>query len=198
MKTNFSPRILVAALVLALGAGGTALAMSPEHCGAAGGRMEQRMGYHLQEMSRLHGDLKLDARQEALWQDAEQFSRSTMRDRGDQMRKQRAEVLASVSQPGADLRAVVKQMDELKDAGRQQHEASRDRWLAVYDSLDARAEGEGTPVHQEQTRTYAAGRPIRSRRTCPQLSGGRSRQFLPIRKRPPEDSPSATDGGAHR
>jgi hypothetical protein len=60
-----------------------------------------------------------------------------MRDRGDQMRKQRAEVLASVSQPGADLRAVVKQMDELKDAGRQQHAASRDRWLAVYDSLDA-------------------------------------------------------------
>jgi len=137
MKTKLSPRILVAALVLALGAGGTALAMSPEHCGAAGGRMEQRMGYHLQEMSRLHADLKLDARQEALWQDAEQFSRSSMRDRGDQMRKQRAEILASVSQPGADLRAVVKQMDELKDAGRQQHAASRERWLAVYDSLDA-------------------------------------------------------------
>jgi hypothetical protein len=28
-------------------------------------------------------------------------------------------------------------MDELKDAGRKQREAGRDRWLAVYDSLDA-------------------------------------------------------------
>ena len=46
-------------------------------------------------------------------------------------------MLAAVSQPGADLRASARQMDALRDAGRKQHEAIRDRWLTVYDSLDA-------------------------------------------------------------
>ena len=137
MKSEFSPRLLVAALVLALGAGGAAFAMSPERCGAGGGRMQHGMGYHLQDMSRLHGELKLDARQEALWQDAEQFSRTSMRDMREQMRKHREEALAAISKPGADLRAILKQMDDLRDGGRQQREAGRDRWLAVYDSLDA-------------------------------------------------------------
>ena len=137
MKSKFSPRLLVAALVLALGAGGAAFAMSPERCGAGGGRMQHGMGYHLQDMSRLHGELKLDARQEALWQDAEQFSKTSMRDMREQMRKHREEALAAVSKPGADLRAILKQMDDLRDGGRQQREAGRDRWLAVYDSLDS-------------------------------------------------------------
>ena len=137
MKSKFSPRLLVAALVLALGAGGAAFAMSPERCGAGGGRMQHGMSYHLQDMSRLHGELKLDARQEVLWQDAEQFSQTSMRDMREQMRKHREEALAAVSKPGADLRAVLKQMDDLRDGGRQQREAGRDRWLAVYDSLDS-------------------------------------------------------------
>ncbi len=135
MKSKLSPRVLVATLILALGAGGAAFAMNPERCG--GGRMEQRMEQHLQEMSGLHRDLKLDAKQDALWQDAEQFTRTNMRSMGEQMRKQRAEALATVSKPGADLRAVVQQMDGLREAGRQQREAGRERWLAVYDSLDA-------------------------------------------------------------
>ena len=137
MKSKFSPRLLVAALVLALGAGGAAFAMSPERCGAGGGRMQHGMGYHLQDMSRLHGELKLDGRQEALWQDAEQFSQTSMRDMREQMRKHREEALAAVSKPGADLRAILKQMDDFRDGGRQQREAGRDRWLAVYDSLDS-------------------------------------------------------------
>lgn len=138
MKSKFSPRILVAALVLALGAGGAAFAMNPEHCGgAAGGRMEHRMAYHMKEMSRLHDDLKLNAKQEALWQDAEQYSKTNMHDMGERMRKQRESALAAVSQPGADLRAILTQMDEAREAGRKQREAGRDRWLAVYDSLDA-------------------------------------------------------------
>ncbi|HNC21087.1 periplasmic heavy metal sensor [Accumulibacter sp.] len=137
MKSKFSPRILVTALVLALGVGGAAFAMSPERCGPPGGRMEQRMQYHQKEMSRLHDDLKLDAKQEAPWQDAEQFSKSGMREMREQMRKHHEEILASVSKPGADLRAIIKQMDELRDAARKQREAGRDRWLAVYDTLDA-------------------------------------------------------------
>jgi Spy/CpxP family protein refolding chaperone len=136
MKSTFSPRVLVAALVLSLGAGGAAFAMSPERCGA-GGRMEHRMGYHMQDLSRLQGDLKLDAKQQALWQDAEQFSKSGMVERREQMRRQRDEALATVSKPGADLRAVLKQMNEMQEAGRQHREASSERWLKVYDSLDA-------------------------------------------------------------
>ncbi|MBK7676167.1 MAG: periplasmic heavy metal sensor [Candidatus Accumulibacter sp.] len=150
MKSKFSPRLLVAALVLALGAGGAAFAMSPERCGAGGGRMQHGMGYHLQDMSRLHGELKLDARQEALWQDAEQFSQTSMRDMREQMRKHREEALAAVSKPGADLRAILKQMDDLRDGGRQQREAGRDRWLAVYDSLDA--------AQKEKARVFFKGK----------------------------------------
>jgi protein CpxP len=137
MKSKFTPRLLVAALILSLGAGGAAFAMNPDRCAGGGGRMEHGMGYHMKEMSRLHDELKLDAKQEALWQDAEQSNKAGMRAMGEQMRKQRAEALATVSQPGADLRAVLKQMDEAREAGRKQREAERDRWLAVYDSLDA-------------------------------------------------------------
>ncbi|EXI68963.1 MAG: hypothetical protein AW08_00789 [Candidatus Accumulibacter adjunctus] len=137
MKSMFKPRVVLVALLLSLGAAGSALAMRPESCGAGGPRMEQRMGWHLQEMSRLHGELKLDARQEALWQEAEQFTRNGMREVGEQMRQQRAEVLALVSKPGADLRAVLTRMDDVRDAARKQRELGRERWLAVYDSLDA-------------------------------------------------------------
>jgi protein CpxP len=137
MKSKFSPRILVAALLLALGVGGTAFAMNPERCGAGGGRMEQRMAYGMKEMSRLHDELKLDAKQEAIWQEADKAGKASMSEMRDQRRKQHEEVLAAVSQPGADLRAIARQMDALRDAGRKQHEANRDRWLTVYDSLDA-------------------------------------------------------------
>jgi uncharacterized membrane protein len=54
----------------------------------------------------------------------------------DHMGKQREAALATLSQPGADLRAVLKQMDEAREAGRKQREAGRERWLAVYDSLN--------------------------------------------------------------
>lgn len=146
MKSKLSLRVV--ALILVLGAGGAAFAMNPERCG--GGRMEQRMEYHLKEMSGLHRELKLDAKQDALWQDAEQFARSSLRDMGERMRKQREEVLTTVSKPGADLRAVVQQMDALRDAGRKQHAAVADRWLAVYDSLDA--------AQKEKARLFFKGR----------------------------------------
>lgn len=143
MKTRFSPRTLIAALALTLGVAAAAFAAGPneQSCGHGGGRMEHGMGYGMQhgmkEMARLHGDLKLDAKQEALWQDAEKGAKDNMSGMREQMRKQREASLAALSQPGADLRAVLKQMDEARDAARKQHEANRDRWLAVYDSLNA-------------------------------------------------------------
>lgn len=138
MNRKMSPRIIVVALALSLGLGGTAFAMAPGgRCGPPGECMEMRMNYGIQEMARLHDDLKLDARQEAAWQEAKTAATASMGGMRDQMRKQREETLAALSQPGADLRAIAKHMDELRDAGRKQHEANRDRWLAVYDLLNA-------------------------------------------------------------
>ena len=44
MKSKFTPRLLVAALILSLGAGGAAFAMNPDRCAGGGGRREQGMG----------------------------------------------------------------------------------------------------------------------------------------------------------
>lgn len=141
MKSKFSPRILVAALALSLGLGGAAYAypMGPGggRCGPPGDRMEQSMNYGMNEMARLHDDLKLDTKQDAAWQEAQTATQSNRNSMRDQMRQDRAATLAALNQPGADLRAIVKRMDELKDAGRKQHEANRDRWLGVYDLLNA-------------------------------------------------------------
>ncbi|MBI4743030.1 MAG: periplasmic heavy metal sensor [Betaproteobacteria bacterium] len=138
MKTRYSTSILATALALAIGLGGTAFAMGPDgRCGPPGDRMEMRMNYGMKEMARLHDDLKLDAKQEAAWQEADSATRGNIGGMREQMRKQREEGLAALNQPGADLRAIAKRMDEFRDAGRKQHEANRDRWLAVYDLLNA-------------------------------------------------------------
>lgn len=136
MKPVFSPRALVTALTLALGVAATASAALPdgERCDR-GGRMAHGMT-GMQGMSRLHGELKLDARQEALWQAAEKGGGEAMDGRRDAMRKQHAATLALLDQPGADLRAVLKQMDEARAEAHKKNEARRDRWLAVYDALD--------------------------------------------------------------
>ena len=138
MKTQFSLRILVAAVALTLSLGGIAFAKGPEggRCGPPGERMEQGM-YGMKAMAHLHDDLKLDAKQEAAWQDAEKSAKGTMGGMRDQMRKQHDETMAALSQSGADLHAIAKRMDEARDAGHKQHIANRDRWLAVYDLLNA-------------------------------------------------------------
>lgn len=146
MKSKFTPRVLVAALVLTLGAAATAFAVGPDHERCGGDRMEHRMGYGMKDMSRLHDDLKLDAKQETLWQDAQKAAQGNRSELREQMRKQREDALAKLNQPGADLRAIVKQMDEAREAGRKQHEASHDRWLAVYDSLN--------PEQKEKARLF--------------------------------------------
>ncbi len=150
MKANFSPRLLLSALALSVGVAGGAYAYGPgpggAHCGPQGGGrmgmgMEQGQGFGMRGMERLHADLKLDAKQEALWQEAAKSQRNdperdALRER---MRKQHADLRAALDQPGADLRALTKQMDaqrdEMHETMRKQHEARRERWLAVYDSL---------------------------------------------------------------
>jgi Spy/CpxP family protein refolding chaperone len=142
MNFKISAGTLVIASALTLGAAATAFAVAPsdsEHCspGRGMGGMQGGIQQGMKDMSRLHSDLKLDAPQEALWQEAEKATKDNMGGMREQMQKQREAALATLNQPGADLRAVMKQMDEAKDIARKQHEAGRDRWLAVYDSLNA-------------------------------------------------------------
>lgn len=149
MKTKFTPRVLVATVALCLGLGGAAaFARGPDggHCGPRGDRMEQGMAYGMKSMAALRTDLKLDAKQEAAWQEAEKGAQSNMSGMRDQMRKQHEEMKAALNQPGADLRAIAKRMDEQREVGRKQHEANRDRWLAVYDTL--------TPEQKETARMF--------------------------------------------
>ena len=134
---NYSPRLIVAAVALGLAATAFAMPRGGEQCGPGAGMHEQRMGHGMKAMSRLHDELKLDARQDALWKDAEKAGRDNMIAMRERMPKQREEMLAQISQPGADLRVVLKRMDEFRAEGQKQHEASRDRWLAVYDTLNA-------------------------------------------------------------
>lgn len=153
MKTTLI-RSLVTALVLSIGAAGAVVAAPGEMgCGAAGWNPEQRMQRGLKDMSRLHDDLKLDARQDALWQDAEKGMRSHMGEMRDQMRKQRDATLATLNQPGSDLRAAIKQMDETREAARKQHEANRERWLTLYDNLN--------PEQQEKARQFISQKLMR-------------------------------------
>ncbi|MCB1943750.1 MAG: periplasmic heavy metal sensor [Candidatus Accumulibacter sp.] len=146
MKSKLFPGIPIAALLGALALGGTVLAMTGERCGPGGGHLEPRM----KEIPRLRDELKLDARQAALRQQAEQLSSSSRQAMREQMRQQGERALATVNQPAADLRRVIQQMDQLRAAGRAQHEAVRDRWLAVYDALDA--------AQKEQARLFFTSR----------------------------------------
>ena len=146
MKNSFSPRRIVVAVALSLGLAAAAFAAPPQAEGPMGGPgdmhgmhgMHERQRDHgMKEMARLHDELKLDAKQESLWKDAVkagQDSRVGMRER---FTKHHEEMLALLSQPGADLRAVLKRMDEFKAEGEKQREASRDQWLKVYDALSA-------------------------------------------------------------
>jgi len=146
MKSKFTPRVIVTALVLTLGAAATAFAVGSDHERCGGARMEHHMGYGMKDMARLHDDLKLDAKQETLWQDAQKATQGSRNALREQIRKQREDTLDKLNQPGADLRAILKQMDEAREAGRKEHEASRDRWLAVYDSLN--------PEQKEKARLF--------------------------------------------
>ena len=129
----------VAAIAFSTAMAATAIAMpwGGGNEGKGGGRFESRMEHGMKEMSRLHDDLKLDAKQEALWKEAERAGKESMAAMRDRFRQRRDELQTMIDKPGADLRAVAKRMDEFKAEGLKLHEANRDRWLTVYDALNA-------------------------------------------------------------
>ncbi len=164
MNCTISRRITTIALLLAFGAAGPALAAPPERCSPVGA-MEHRMGHMLHELSRLHDELKLNPQQEALWQDARRAAGDGMDEMRAHVRRQREAALNTLNQPNADLRAVIAQLDEAREAGRKQREASREPWLRLYDSLDAaQKEKARLFVKSRMERMDLGGRFERSRR----------------------------------
>ena len=147
MKELYSPRLFLAAAALSFGLAANAQAMPRgEHPGPGMGMPGHHAMMHDRAMNRLHDELKLDATQEAQWKEAEKFSRdhrATMRER---FQKERAEIKAMLDQPGADLRAISKRMDDLKAEGMKERDAVRERWLAVYDTLN--------PEQKEKARLF--------------------------------------------
>ena len=160
MKYSFrsvKPHALVAALALSLGLTANAFAEPPRgdgnhhhrHSGPGmfhkhGGGHHGGFGFGFSQ--RLHDDLKLDAKQEALWQDARKFARESFDGGRERFRKHQEEIAALLNQPGADLRAVAKRMDELRAEGQKQHDEMRERWMTVYDAL--------SPGQKEKVRLF--------------------------------------------
>jgi Spy/CpxP family protein refolding chaperone len=146
MKRLITPRALAAVFVLSLG-----LAAGSSFAGPHGDRHGKWFGgwcdgarahdmapaFHGRAFAYLRDELKLDARQEALWKEARAFAfeqRDAMRAR---MIRERDEINALLERPDSDLRAAAKRMDELRAEGWKLRDAARERWFAVYDALGA-------------------------------------------------------------
>ena len=71
MKTRLSPRLFLATSAIALGIATSAMAMPFGGDRPDGGRPDHHMMFSGKGMARLHDDLKLDAKQEAAWQQAD-------------------------------------------------------------------------------------------------------------------------------
>jgi periplasmic protein CpxP/Spy len=140
--SNMFPRRVAATLAAVvvsatMATGAVAMPWGGDQGGKPGDRSECRSERGMKGMSQLHTDLKLDAKQEALWTEAEKASTESMVGMRDRFRQHQEEIQALIDKPGADLRAVAKRMDEFKAEGQKLREVNRDRWLTVYDSLNA-------------------------------------------------------------
>jgi hypothetical protein len=144
MKRFATPRAFATALVLSLGlAAGSGFAaprgdhhrMGPHDPGAYRAHAQAPMFHFPRALYRLRDELKLDARQEALWKEAESFAREQRDAIRAHMPRNHAEIKALLDQPGSDLRAVARRLDELRGEGLKERDALRERWLAVYDSF---------------------------------------------------------------
>lgn len=151
MKTNFSPRLFLATSAIAVGLAGSALAATPpDVSGSPAAGMQQRHQMHgmhgLKDMARLHDDLKLDAKQEALWQDAAKAGKDGLGGMRERRGKHHQEIKTLLDQPGADLHALARRMDDFRAETQKIRQANRDRWLTVYDALN--------PEQKEKARVF--------------------------------------------
>ena len=87
------------------------------------------------DLSRLHDELKLDAIQDRLWYKAEKAGWGDMSSVQTCLQEQRTETLALLAQPGADMRAIARCLDDFQSEEKKLRVANRERWLNVYDAL---------------------------------------------------------------
>lgn len=161
MKHSFhsrTPQMLAAALALTLGLSTGAFAEPPRGSdrhrhgghgiphkyGHGHGAPHGGLGFGFSQ--RLHDELKLDARQEALWQEAHKFAKDSFDGKRERFRKHHDEIAALLNRPDADLRAIARRMDELRAEAQKQRDAVRERWLSVYDAL--------SPGQKEKVRLF--------------------------------------------
>jgi len=97
---------------------------------------------------RLHNQLKLDPKQEELWQKARGLQREAFRSMRAKAEETRAKLRVEIDKAGVDLKQFAELADQLRAKTRQEMEAAqkqaRSAWFAVYDAL--------TPGQKEQVR----------------------------------------------
>jgi Spy/CpxP family protein refolding chaperone len=81
-------------------------------------------------------ELKLTAEQSAKWQEAEAAGKAAREAMRQDHEKMRAVMEAERQKEVLDLTKLDQQMESLMEAGRKAREQARDKWLALYDSLN--------------------------------------------------------------
>ena len=125
--TVLSPIIATALLSFGLVARASLVHQSKTPLRAANG---SKPVHGLNELSRLHDELKLDTRQETLWHKAEKGDWSDKGEECECLRKRYEAVLGMLSETATDFQPGDSRIDTL-DAP----EARHGRWMAVYETL---------------------------------------------------------------
>jgi len=90
---------------------------------------------------RLHNQLKLDPKQEELWQKARGLQREAFRSMRAKAEETRAKLRVEIDKAGVDLKQFAQLRDQLRTQTHAQMEAARAQvraaWFAVYDALDS-------------------------------------------------------------
>jgi periplasmic protein CpxP/Spy len=84
----------------------------------------------------LHTDLKLNPKQETLWQSAATRTKEMMAQMRNDREQMRSAMLQELSKPQADLRALANGMDAARTRHTDLRKEAREQWLALYDNLD--------------------------------------------------------------
>lgn len=92
----------------------------------------------IRQLDQLHGRLKLTEQQEALWQRAKTESDNKMKSRHAEHKQAIKEMKDALNDPKVDLRALSGKMDQRHELAAKESKETRELWLAVYDSLDAK------------------------------------------------------------
>jgi Spy/CpxP family protein refolding chaperone len=124
MSKTLKISLLAAALVF--GSGALHAAMGGH--GLDGGHFMNRLG-------KIHDQLKLNPQQEAVWKQAEEKSRETMKQMRDSHGKTREAMKQELAKSDPDFAAVAKLADESQESGFKARRETRDLWLKLYAEL---------------------------------------------------------------